>query len=117
VLCVETTLLQESQKQLIGMMVSGTSDRPKESKVRARLLVPRIGLSRACSACREGIPMAKSIRLKESQTFLHLEYVPLATEQEDGSVAVNIVDQDKTQLIKDNDAINLLAFLKMEAKK
>jgi len=56
--------------------------------------------------------MAKFIRLKESKAFLNLEYVSLVTEQEDGSVAVEIIDQDKTQVFSGNDAANILAALK-----
>ena len=60
--------------------------------------------------------MAKFIRLEESKAFLNLEYVTLVTEQQDGSVAVDILDQEHSQFIRDNDATNLLAFLNMEVK-
>ena len=60
--------------------------------------------------------MAKFIWLEESKAFLNLEYVTLVTEQQDGSVAVDILDQDNSQFIRDNDATNLLAFLHMEVK-
>jgi hypothetical protein len=59
--------------------------------------------------------MAKFIRLEESKAFLNLEYVSLVTEQAGGGVAVNIIDQDHTQVVSGDDAHNLLAALKMES--
>src|SRR4029434_5931275 len=60
-------------------------------------------------------PLSKFIYLEEAKQFLNLEYVTLVTEQEGGRIlAVNIIDQDKSQVVIDNDAHNLLAALKME---
>jgi hypothetical protein len=60
--------------------------------------------------------MPQFIRLEKSKQFLNLDHVSLVSEQGDGTVIVGIIDRESDEVIGGNDAMNLLARLKMDVK-